>query len=473
MVDSSDDCMIITEVKPGSRKRKNSDRTNLTGNGVITKFEQKFETKHEANFQSDKKYGAEQMEKLKLELLKLDSTLTSLNSESQKPSDERHRLKTKWEKERHIYAELETKFEKIHLKFEEKIHPEWTEKESGYKFEEAETRSEVLKSETELEILEKTSYFTNDKLLSGEYKNLVENFPNIYLSFKTFVENSKSRDDLYSEILLKTWDDLFESDLLEKLKQEERVTRQSFPTSQQSEINEKAKTLAQLEAKLKKANFKHETDEQALVAVNAEYRKVENKTSDCQNSIENVEKNIEKLKSNLKSKAENIESAKESNANKIVDQNAQYKGKFEEKVSDICKEMNELGVSVGKHEDYVVIGAESGEDDTVKNDKVKEISDFQEKLNKISKEYSTGYEPNLTFAKFKELEKYENAIKSDLVDHRRRNQCEYYKKAVGKPPVVTDEWLKRAKNHKYFTDKLIEMEKKVQELQKEFKKQTL
>jgi chromosome segregation ATPase len=466
MADSSDECMFITELKPVSRKRKNLDRINSIE--LEPKSETKSEAKHEANDVTDKKYGTAQIEKLKKELAILDSKLTSLNSKSQKPNDERNKLKTECEKKLNIFVEYELSSRASCLNFEEKILPEFTEKESGYTLELAKTRSEVLKSENELENLEKTSYFTNEQLLSGEYKSLVENFPTIYSSYKTFVENSSPRDDLYSEILIKTWDDLFESDLLDRLKQEEKATRKSFPTSEQSEINEKAEKKARLEAELRNKNAKHENEKREVLAVEAEYRKVNNKTSDCQNSIENVEKNIEKLQSSLKSKAENIESVKKSNANKIVDKNDRNKRMIEEKISDICQLMSDLGVRTGKEEEYDVRSEVAGDDGTVKNDKVKEIMDLHQRLEGISKRYSTGYEPRLTLAKLREMENHQNATSRDLEDHRRRNQCEYYTESVpGKPNA--DEWRKT--QAKYFTDKLIEMEKEVNDLQEQFKRQ--
>jgi hypothetical protein len=252
------------------------------------------------------------------------------------------------------------------------------------------------------------------------------------------------------------------------LKQEEKATRKSFPTSEQSEINEKAEKKARLEAELRNKNAKHENEKREVLAVEAEYRKVNNKTSDCQNSIENVEKNIEKLQSSLKSKAENIESVKKSNANKIVDKNDRNKRMIEEKISDICQLMSDLGVRTGKEEEYDVRSEVAGDDGTVKNDKVKEIMDLHQRLEGISKRYSTGYEPRLTLAKLREMENHQSATSRDLEDHRRRNQCEYYTKSVPRKPTA-DEWRKT--QAKYFTDKLIEMEKEVNDLQEQFKRQ--
>lgn len=357
-----------------------------------------------------------------------------------------------------IYGELETKYDKIKLNYDQKILPDYLEKEAEYALKLSETHSQIKKTDAEIENLEKTSFFTNEKLLSGDYKDLVEkNFPTIYSSYKNFVkENLKSRtddsvdDSVYSEILEETWEQLFETDLLETLLQEEKGTRASLPNSPFSVIREKAEKLSQLKAKVKNAKFKHETEKRALLTVDEQLRSARNKANDCHNSIEKSEEKIEKLKANLKSKDESIESIKASRENNTIDEIAQREIKVRAKISDF-----RLGMSDLKAEN---------------EGKVKVFASCKQKNDKISEEYFTGYEPSLTIGKFRAMENDENKTKYDLESYRRKKQCEYFNRTVG-GIVTTDEWKKR---EKYFKEKLIEhMETELQELQELFRRQNL
>ena len=353
-----------------------------------------------------------------------------------------------------LYGELETKYDKTKLNYDQKILPDYLEKEAEYALKLSETHSQIKKTDAEIENLEKTSFFTNEKLLSGDYKNLVENFPTIYSSYKSFVkENLKSRtddDSVYCEILEETWEQLFEKDLLETLLQEEQGTRASLPNSPFSVIREKAEKLSQLKAKVKNAKFKHGTEKRALLTVDEQLRSARNKANDCHNSIEKSEAKIEKLKTNLKSKDESIESIKASRENNSIDEIAQREIKIKAKIGDFC-----LGMSDLKAE---------------KEGEVKGFASCKQKNNKISEEYFTGYEPSLTIGKFRAMENDENKTKFDLQCYRRTKQCEYFNRTVG-GRVTNDEWLKQ---EKYFKEKLIEhMENELLELQDLFRRQNL
>jgi len=144
------------------------------------------------------------------------------------------------------------------------------------------------------------------------------------------------------------------------------------------------------------------------------------------------------------------------------------------RIGDICKGMSELLVKEGAHRDYDVRNGASGENGDVDNHEIQKLSESWVRIVERN-EYSTGYPPGLTLPKFKAIENLKNAKISDLEMYRRRRQCNYYKTVhVGqtkqKHGVHTgDEWRKQSK---YFKEKLKEVDKDVQELEKHLTKIT-
>jgi len=102
MSDSSDDCMIIEEIKTESRKRKKHESRTVTT---------KLEGKNEANSKIDETNRADLLKKLDEKINLLNIELTQANSEDKNPMSKHNKLKSEHQKMKDEYGELFTQMD--------------------------------------------------------------------------------------------------------------------------------------------------------------------------------------------------------------------------------------------------------------------------------------------------------------------------------------------------------------------------